>query len=92
MRKRFVVHGMVQGVNFRNTAADQARRLGVTGRIWNRPDGAVECVAEGDEPALACFREWLGHGPPTARVERVEETAMPGERAYPEFAVARERR
>lgn len=91
MRMRFVVHGIVQGVNFRNAAAGEARRLGITGRIWNRSDGAVECVAEGDDEALARFRAWLGHGPPLAQVERVDGSLMTGDRAYGEFAVARER-
>lgn len=90
MRRRYVVRGLVQGVNFRASAAGEARRLGLTGRIWNRPDGAVECVADGDEAALARFREWLGHGPAFARVERVDEEAAAGDRSYAEFAVARE--
>ena len=42
--KRFVVRGRVQGVNFRATAAQQARGLGLNGRIWNRDDGAVEAA------------------------------------------------
>jgi acylphosphatase len=90
VRRRYVVRGVVQGVNFRASAAAEARRLGLTGRIWNRPDGAVECVADGDEAALARLRDWLGHGPPLARVERVEEQAAAGVRTYAEFAVARE--
>lgn len=90
MRKRFVVRGMVQGVNFRNSAEEVARRLGVSGRIWNRADGAVECVAEGDAAALAALREWLGHGPRMALVERVDETAMTGAPAYLDFAIAPE--
>lgn len=72
MRKRFIVRGLVQGVFFRATAAEEARRLGLAGRVWNRDDGAVECVAEGEPAALERFREWLGHGPPRAQVERVE--------------------
>lgn len=90
MRMRFVVHGIVQGVNFRNSAASEARRLGVTGRIWNNADGSVECVAEGDDGALAGFREWLGRGPRMARVDRVDGTPLGGDRTYREFAIARE--
>lgn len=90
MRRRFVVRGRVQGVNFRASAAGEARRLGLTGRVWNSADGSVECVAEGDESALASFREWLGRGPRMARVERVEETPLAGERTYRDFEVARE--
>lgn len=85
-----VVRGMVQRVNFRASAADQARRLGLTGRVWNRDDGAVECVAEGEGAALERFREWLGHGPRLARVERVDVSWLEGEPRYREFAVGGE--
>ncbi|HEX9436655.1 MAG TPA: acylphosphatase [Candidatus Limnocylindria bacterium] len=91
MRRRFVVRGMVQGVNFRATAAAEARRLGLTGRIWNRDDGAVECVAEGEPAALERLREWLRQGPRMARVERVDASELDGATRYAEFAIARER-
>ena len=70
--KRFIVRGRVQGVNFRATAADEAERLGLTGRIWNRDDGAVEAEASGDTDALATFEVWLRRGPAYARVESVD--------------------
>jgi len=89
MRRRFVVRGMVQGVNFRATAADQARRLRLTGRVWNRDDGTVECVAEGDADALERLRAWLARGPRFARVERVEVSDVDGAARYDDFRIAR---
>lgn len=76
---RFVVSGQVQGVGFRYSAMAQARRLGLTGWVANRPDGAVEGVVGGDAAVLGRFREWLQQGPPAARVERVDwaEAAAP---------------
>lgn len=88
MRRRFVVRGVVQGVNFRNTATDQARRLGLTGRVWNAPDGSVECIAEGEREALDRFGEWLGRGPRMARVERVESAELEGDARYAEFRIS----
>lgn len=90
MRKRFVVRGFVQGVNFRASAAEQARRLGLSGRVWNRDDGAVECVAEGDAGALERFRDWLGHGPRLAWVKGVEVSDLEGDARYSGFEVGRE--
>jgi acylphosphatase len=87
-RRRYVVRGIVQGVNFRATAADQARRLGLTGRVWNRSDGAVECVAEGDAGALDRFREWLVRGPRLADVERVEVADVEGDSRYQDFRIS----
>jgi acylphosphatase len=80
---RFTVSGLVQGVGFRYSALAQARRLGLTGWIGNRADGAVEGVAVGAREQLDAFHAWLGRGPPAARVEGVEwlesaEAAGPG--------------
>ncbi|HLZ47584.1 MAG TPA: acylphosphatase [Candidatus Limnocylindria bacterium] len=83
--KRFVVRGRVQGVMFRATAADEARRLGVRGRIWNRDDGAVEAEAAGTPEQLADFERWLRRGPPHARVESVDSVELPGEPRYRGF-------
>lgn len=81
------MHGRVQGVYFRATAADEARRLGLTGRIWNRDDGAVECVAEGEAGALERMEGWLARGPRLAFVERVEATDLRGGNDYDDFGV-----
>ena len=88
MRRRFSVRGVVQGVNFRNTATDQARRLGLTGRVWNAADGSVECVAEGEAEALDRFRGWLGRGPRMSEVEQVESADLAGDARYAEFRIS----
>jgi acylphosphatase len=84
--KRFIVRGRVQGVFFRATAADEARRLRIAGLIWNRDDGAVEAEAAGDADALAKFEAWLHHGPPHAEVESVESEPIAGEPRYRGFS------
>jgi acylphosphatase len=69
---RFIVSGQVQGVGFRYSAMAQARRLGLTGWVSNRPDGSVEGLAAGAPGELDAFRAWLARGPPAARVRGVE--------------------
>ena len=86
-RARFVVRGFVQGVNFRNAAVREATTRGVTGRVWNRADGAVELVAEGDAEALADLERWLHQGPRMADVAAVERTDLEGERKYRDFQI-----
>jgi acylphosphatase len=66
------VRGRVQGVFFRASAQREAKRLGLTGWVKNRPDGAVELLAEGEEDALKELLGWANHGPSAARVERVD--------------------
>lgn len=66
------IHGLVQGVYFRDTVRQTARALGVTGWVRNLPDGSVEVTAEGPRPALESLLNFLHAGPTHARVERVE--------------------
>ena len=71
-RVRFLVTGRVQGVGFRAAAAATGNRLGLHGWVRNRADGAVEGEAQGPVAAVAALGDWLAHGPPLARVDRVE--------------------
>lgn len=71
------VHGRVQGVGFREACVQQAQRLAVTGWVRNRRDGSVEALLLGTPEALARLQAWLHHGPPLARVERIDCTPQP---------------
>jgi len=85
---RFIVSGRVQGVYFRQSTVEQAKRLNLDGWVRNLPDGRVEGLAAGAVPALQQLRAWLAQGPPAARVERVEWTAEQ-ESPAPGFIIAR---
>lgn len=67
-----VVLGRVQGVFFRASAQREAKRLGLTGWVRNRPDGSVELLAEGEDESLRDFIGWVQRGPTSARVDRVD--------------------
>ena len=86
-RVRFVVHGLVQGVNFRAATAREASTRRITGRVWNREDGSVEVIAEGESAALDDFARWLRTGPRLAEVESVEHHDLTGERKYRDFSI-----
>jgi acylphosphatase len=73
---RFIVCGSVQGVCFRASARDEALRLHLTGHARNLPDGSVEVLACGEQPALAALERWLHIGPPAARVATVQRTMI----------------
>lgn len=72
-----VVVGRVQGVAFRARAVAEATRLGLAGWVRNRTDGSVEARAEGPPRAVDAFVAWCRHGPPAARVEDVQVSAVP---------------
>ena len=71
-RVQLLIRGRVTGVYFRAAAQREARRLGMTGWVKNRPDGCVEMVAEGDEDTIKEIVNWSHHGPSAARVDHVD--------------------
>jgi acylphosphatase len=76
-RVRVTIHGHVQGVFFRASCAQEARRLGVSGWVRNRRDGAVEASFEGPEAAVDAAVAWCRTGPPLAAVDRVDVSGEP---------------
>ncbi len=71
-RARLRVVGMVQGVFYRQSTADEAARLRLSGTVRNLPDGSVEVVAEGPRDGVEALVAWCRRGPPAARVEAVQ--------------------
>lgn len=71
-RLHALVHGDVQGVGFRDFVRRRADEFGLGGWVANRPDGSVECVADGDRARLEAFLERLRQGPRLAEVEHVD--------------------
>lgn len=71
-RLHAIVHGSVQGVNYRSTTFHMAASLGITGWVRNLRDGTVEVTAEGEEADLNKLVDFLREGPPAANVTRVE--------------------
>lgn len=71
-RVRLMIEGRVQGVFFRASAQAEAHRLGIAGWVRNRPDGAVELIAEGKRKAVDDFVAWCRHGPRGAEVTNVQ--------------------
>src|SRR5262245_64624920 len=82
-----LVGGRVQGVGYRNFAQRRALERRLTGYAVNLPDGRVKIRAEGDLEAIEQFVRDLGTGPPLARVERVEVSAIPFTGRYGDFGI-----
>lgn len=71
-----MVRGRVQGVYFRASTAARASELGLRGFAENLADGTVLVQALGTAAALDALTHWLRHGPPMARVDSLEATAI----------------
>ncbi|BDZ54258.1 acylphosphatase [Agromyces marinus] len=84
IRQRVIVHGRVQAVSFRFGARVEAQRLGVSGWIRNRNDGAVEAEIEGEAASVDAMLSWLDEGPPGAEVTSLStaDLAPTGERGF----------
>jgi acylphosphatase len=81
------VRGRVQGVYFRASAQREARRLGLTGWVKNRADGAVEILAEGDEEAIKELIGWAHRGPGASRVDAVDVRWRSFTGDFPDFRI-----
>ncbi len=73
-RAHVYVSGTVQGVYFRATTRDEARKRDVDGWVRNLPDGRVEAVFEGSPADVAEMIEFCHEGSQAARVENVDVT------------------
>lgn len=73
----FRVSGRVQGVFYRASTLEHARRLGLTGWVRNSDNGDVELVACGTVAQLEALEQWLWQGPPSARVTGVRRREAP---------------
>lgn len=89
MVKHLRIHGLVQGVFFRETMRRQAEKLRVTGWVCNCIDMSVEAMVQGTPEALDTIIAWAHHGPETAQVERVE--IDDGEGNFTRFEIMRSR-
>ncbi|TGJ82271.1 hypothetical protein E0Z10_g6489 [Xylaria hypoxylon] len=69
----FLVHGQVQGVNFRNFTQKEATKLGVTGWCSNTDNEKVEGEAQGSPDAIKQFLKAIDQGPRYARVVKLDK-------------------
>lgn len=88
LTRRLIIRGQVQGVGFRYSMVRQARALGATGWVRNRPDGSVEAIVHGSPRTVTAMTEWAHHGPPGAIVRDITVTESDGE--YDTFETRRD--
>ena len=80
---RLTIQGLVQGVGYRWSMVQAARRIGVDGWVRNRHDGTVEAMVAGPQAAVDEIVAWATRGPDGANVRCVD--ASPGEGVFTSF-------
>ena len=76
--RRLRIRGFVQGVGYRWSMIQEAKRLGVRGWVRNRRDGSVEAAVAGAPLAVEAIVAWAKRGPPGAGVDSVEVSPEAG--------------
>jgi len=72
LTRRYIVHGIVQGVGFRYFVYRAARGLELSGWVHNHPLGTVEVLARGGEERIAELEVLLRKGPTASLVDHLE--------------------
>jgi len=85
---RLLIKGRVQGVFYRATARDVARKEGLKGWVRNTEEGHVEAIASGTQEQIDRFVAWCRRGPAQAVVTDIEIENLP-EQTFGSFQISR---
>lgn len=66
------ISGKVQGVGYRYSTMNEAKKLGLNGWVRNLPDSRVEAVFEGESEVVEEMIRWCHQGPRSAVVNDVQ--------------------
>ena len=85
---KLFVSGIVQGVFFRKSIEDEAKRLGLKGFARNLDDGRVEIVVEGRDENVKEMVKICKKGPSHSEIKKVETEEIKNQ-SFKEFKILR---
>ena len=88
IRKHIRFYGRVQGVNFRYTSSNIARKLGLTGWVRNEDDGSVEMEAQGTSELINQLIEEMKNISPYIVIDNIEQKVIPTKQDETGFIIA----
>ena len=86
-RYRASLFGEVQGVGMRMSVYRLAKALGLTGWVYNEPDGRVALEVQGESLPLLRFWDALPDCARWAQIERIDRREIPIEKEETAFLV-----
>jgi len=84
------VYGRVQGVNFRRTVQGYAKEKGLKGCVFNRADGSVEIIIQGEKKVLSEFLSWIQTSPGFSKIKGLYYQWRDPSREFLEFKIIRD--
>ena len=88
IRKHIRFYGRVQGVNFRYTSSNIARKLGLTGWVRNEDDGSVEMEAQGTSGLINQLIDEMKNVSPYIVIDNIEQKVIPTQQDETGFIIA----
>ncbi len=85
--KKLTVSGTVQMVGYRWYAKEKALIMNIKGFVRNSNRGEVEIIAQGNEDDILTYIDHLKQGPSRARVTRVINEPVSGEKIFQQFSI-----
>ena len=82
-----IISGRVQGVWFRASTKQIAKKLGLKGWVRNTTDGCVEAVFEGEEHLINKMIDWCHQGPPLSKVKNVKVKNLEPTNEFDDFSI-----
>jgi len=89
MNKRLTlkIYGLVQGMGYRYSSQNEAKKRGFKGYVRNLDDGSVELVVEGKEKDLKDFINWCYNGVGPAQVLNIDQSWSTSTGEFSDFVI-----